>query len=102
MRNQNIAELWGRAITVAGDNVHVDIDMDVCDRSVVPACPAAAPGGISADELRQFAFLIGSSPQVRSVDITEIDSTKDSLDQRTTRLAALVILEIAAGLSIRE
>jgi len=80
----------------------VDIDMDVCDRSVVPACPAAAPGGISADELRQFAFLIGSSRHVRSVDITEIDSTKDSLDQRTTRLAALVILEIAAGLSIRE
>ena len=102
LRHQNIAELWGRAITVAGDNIHVDIDMDVCDRSVVPACPAAAPGGISADELRQFAFLIGSSPQVRSVDITEIDSTKDSLDQRTTRLAALVILEIAAGLSIRE
>lgn len=102
LRAQKIEDIWSRALSIAGDNIHVDIDMDVCDRSVVPACPAAAPGGISADELRQFALLIGSSPHVRSVDITEIDSTKDSLDQRTTRLAALVILEIAAGLSIRE
>ncbi|CAN2199736.1 SpeB Arginase/agmatinase/formimionoglutamate hydrolase, arginase family [Candidatus Nanopelagicaceae bacterium] len=102
LRGHKIEDIWSRALSVAGDNVHVDIDMDVCDRSVVPACPAAAPGGISADELRQFAFLIGSSSQVRSVDITEIDSTKDSLDQRTIRLAALAILEIAAGLSARE
>jgi arginase family enzyme len=75
--------------------------MDVCDRSVVPACPAAAPGGISADEIRQFAFLVGSSKSVISIDITEIDSTKDSDDERTTRLAALVILEAIAGLSTR-
>jgi arginase family enzyme len=67
----------------------------------VPACPAAAPGGISADEIRQFAFLAGSSKNVISMDITEIDSTKDSDDERTTRLAALVILEAIAGLSTR-
>jgi formiminoglutamase len=35
------------------------------------------------------------------MDITEIDSTKDSDDERTTRLAALVILEGLAGLSTR-
>jgi arginase family enzyme len=67
----------------------------------VPACPAAAPGGISADEIRQFAFLAGSSKGVISMDITEIDSTKDSDDERTTRLAALVVLEAIAGLSTR-
>jgi arginase family enzyme len=67
----------------------------------VPACPAAAPGGISADEIRQFAFLAGASKAVVSIDISEIDSTKDSDDERTTRLAALVILEAIAGLSTR-
>ena len=36
-----------------------------------------------------------------SMDITEIESTKDSDDERTTRLAALVILEAIAGLSTR-
>jgi arginase family enzyme len=76
--------------------------MDVCDRSVVPACPAAAPGGISADEIRQFAYLAGSSESVKSIDITEIDATKDSEDGRTVRLAALVVLESLAGLSIRD
>jgi len=75
--------------------------MDICDRSVVPACPAAAPGGISADELRQFAFLVGASNEVVSVDITEIDAAKDSSDERTIRLAALVVLEATAGLSTR-
>jgi arginase family enzyme len=75
--------------------------MDVCDRAVVPACPAAAPGGISADEMRQLAFLAGSSHSVKAIDITEIDSTIDTADERTVRLAAIVILEFAAGLSTR-
>ena len=68
---------------------------------MVPACPAAAPGGISADEIRQFAFLAGASPQVRSIDITEIDSSQDAPDQRTVRLGALVVLETLAGLTTR-
>jgi arginase family enzyme len=67
----------------------------------VPACPAAAPGGISADELRQFAYLAGWSSLVKSLDITEIDATKDAPDDRTIRLAALLILEAAAGLATR-
>lgn len=101
LRGATLSEIWNRATAIAGDRIHVDFDMDVCDRSVVPACPAAAPGGISADEIRQFAFLAGSSKSVISMDITEIDSTKDSDDERTTRLAALVILEAIAGLSTR-
>lgn len=101
LRGKSIEDIWAIALSVAGDKVFVDFDMDVCDRSVVPACPAAAPGGISADELRQFAFLAGSSPSVIGADITEIDASKDSADQRTVRLAALVVLEMAAGFSTR-
>jgi arginase family enzyme len=102
LRSRSVADIWGEAISIAGDNVFVDFDMDICDRSVVPACPAAAPGGISADEIRQFAFLAGASPSVIGADITEIDSTKDSSDERTIRLAALVTLELIAGYSTRE
>ncbi len=101
LRGANLSEIWNRATSIAGDRIHVDFDMDVCDRSAVPACPAAAPGGISADEIRQFAFLVGASESVISMDITEIDATKDSEDGRTVRLAALVILEAIAGLSAR-
>ena len=102
LRSRSATEVWGQALAIAGDRVFVDFDMDVCDRSVVPACPAAAPGGISADELRHFAFLVGSAPQVIGADITEIDAAKDSDDERTVRLAALVVLELIAGFSTRE
>ena len=101
LRSKSVEEIWARALSIAGDKVYVDFDMDVCDRSVVPACPAAAPGGMSADELRQFAFLAGTSPSVIGADITEIDVTKDSADERTVRLASLVVLEMAAGFSTR-
>jgi arginase family enzyme len=102
LRSRSVADVWAEAITLAGNKVFVDFDMDVCDRSVVPACPAAAPGGISADEIRQFAFLAGASSSVIGADITEIDSTKDASDERTIRLAALVVLEVIAGFSTRE
>lgn len=102
LRNRSASDVWAEALSIAGNQVFVDFDMDVCDRSVVPACPAAAPGGISADELRQFAFIVGSTKQVIGADITEIDATKDSSDGRTVRLAALVVLELIAGFSTRE
>ncbi|MEY4451684.1 MAG: hypothetical protein RLZZ380_805 [Actinomycetota bacterium] len=104
LRNQSPEVTWQKAINFLGDvdSIHVDFDVDVCDRSVVPACPAAAPGGISADELRQFALLAGKTNKVSSLDITEIDSTIDSDDQRTVRLAALLILEAATGLALRD
>lgn len=102
LRTRSASDIWAEALSVVGDRIYVDFDMDVCDRSVVPACPAAAPGGISADELRQFAFLVGGSAQVIGADITEIDATKDSDDERTVRLAALVVLELMAGFSTRE
>ena len=100
LRDRGMGQVMAEAIEVAGaagGPVHVDFDVDVCDRSVVPACPAAAPGGISADEFRQLAFEAGRYSQVRSVDFTEIDASIDSADGRTVRLAALAILELAAG-----
>ena len=104
LRRRSVEDIWAEAITIAGASsagVHVDFDVDVCDRAVVPGCPAAAPGGISADELRQFAYLAGWSNLVKSIDITEIDATADAPDGRTVRLAALVLLEAAAGLASR-
>ena len=104
LRTQSPEQVWEMALEALGevDQIYVDIDVDVCDRSVVPACPAAAPGGLSADELRQFAYLAGKTERVNCIDITEIDDTADSADQRTVRLAALLILEAAAGLASRD
>lgn len=104
LRTQSMALAMAKALEIAGKGsrkIYVDLDVDVCDRSVVPACPASVPGGISADELRTAAFLAAADPRVRAIDITEIDATKDAEDRRTTRLAALLVLESLTGFATR-
>jgi len=104
LRMQSIGAAVKQALEIAGAGgreIYVDLDVDVCDRSVVPACPAAMPGGISADELRQGAFLLAADKRVRAIDITEIDAALDTPDQRTVRLAALLVLEASSGFAAR-
>ena len=86
---------------VGGRRIYVDIDMDVADRAAVPGCPAAAPGGLSADEMRRFVRIVTTNSSVCAIDITEIDVERDSEDQRTVRLGALLVLEALAGLRRR-
>lgn len=97
IHKSTINEIIANAVSIAGENIYVDIDVDVCDRAVAPACPASVPGGITANQLRLIAREVGKYQQVKAIDFTEVDSSKDSVDQRTTRLVALCLLEIAAG-----
>jgi formiminoglutamase len=104
MRHAPVADAVARALAIAGSDdrpVYVDIDLDVADRAEVPGCPASAPGGLSADEIRQAARLLAGDPRVRAIDVTEIDVERDAADQRTVRLAALLVLEALAGLARR-
>ncbi|TSA20807.1 MAG: formimidoylglutamase, partial [Actinomycetales bacterium] len=104
MRNKSVKKVINEALKIAGAGgreIYVDLDVDVCDRSVAPACPASVPGGISADEIREAMRLLASDKRVRAIDITEIDAALDAPDQRTIRLAALLVLEAAAGLASR-
>lgn len=101
---RGIAECVRDGIEAAGrmgGPVYVDLDLDVCDRDVAPGCPASAPGGLSAQEARDAAYAAGLHPQVRALDLVEVDALADTADQRTVRLAALCLLEFAAGLGRR-
>jgi len=84
-----------------GGGIYVDLDLDVCDRSVAPGCPGALPGGLSAAELMQAAFRAANDERVRAIDIAEVDSTRDAADERTVLLAAMCVLEVGAGLALR-
>lgn len=98
------AEVMAEALEIAGaagGPVHLDVDVDACDRSVAPACPASVPGGLTAWELRALVRAAASDSRVRSADLVEIDATTDAADERTVRLAALCVLEFAAGLASR-
>ncbi|MFS0894787.1 arginase family protein [Microbacterium sp. 179-I 3D3 NHS] len=101
---RSLSEIAAEALGVAGAGggpVHVDVDVDVCDRSVAPGCPASIPGGLQAHELRRLTRAFARSPLVRGIDIAEVDASADSADGRTVRLAALTVLEAAAGLAER-
>jgi formiminoglutamase len=98
------ADVMAEALEIAGaagGPVHLDVDVDACDRSVAPACPASVPGGLTAWELRALVRAAASDARVRSADLVEIDATTDAPDGRTVRLAALCVLELAAGLAAR-
>jgi len=98
------ATIARRALEIAsegGRKVYVDIDLDCADRTSVPGCPAAVPGGLSADEVRNFVREVCSNESVVAIDFTEVDVERDSADQRTVRLVALLVLEAVAGVRRR-
>lgn len=104
LHDRPLAEVAAEALAVAGASdgpIHVDLDVDVCDRSVAPGCPASVPGGLQAHELRRITRLLTADSRVKGVDIAEVDATADAPDGRTVRLAALLVLEAAAGLAMR-
>jgi formiminoglutamase len=103
-RRRGAADVLAEALEVAGrggGDIHLDIDVDVCDRSVAPGCPASIPGGLAAWELRALVRAAASDPRVASADIVEVDAAADAPDGRTVRLAALCVLELLAGVSLR-
>lgn len=100
-----IADVMAEALQLAGaagGPIHLDVDVDVCDRSTAPGCPASVPGGISAHELRTAVRAAATHPSLRSIDIAEVDATADAPDGRTVRLAALCVLEALAGFALRK
>jgi formiminoglutamase len=104
LRGRPMHDVMAEALSIASEDggpVHVDLDVDVCDRSVAPACPASVPGGIAAIDLRAAARAAGAHPSVSSIDLVEVDAAADAPDARTVRLVALCVLEALAGLAER-
>lgn len=105
LRRRGVDDVVSEALEVAGAGsdarIHLDIDVDVCDRSVAPGCPASVPGGLQAWEVRALTRAVAAAPRVVSADLAEVDASADAADGRTVRLAALCVLELLAGLAAR-
>lgn len=105
LSRRGMDEVVAEALEIAGAGdgalIHLDVDVDVCDRSVAPGAPASAPGGLAAWELRALVRALTVDPRVRSADIVEVDADADAADGRTVRLAALCVLEMLTGLAGR-
>jgi formiminoglutamase len=94
------------ALDVAGSGassrpIHVSVDLSVCDRATAPACRDSVPGGLTARELLKIVFTAALDARVRTFDIVGVDANADVDDQRTVRLIATAVLEIAAALMLR-
>ncbi len=76
--------------------VYVDLDMDVLDRAYSPATPGSRPGGVTPAELRRAVRQCGEHPNVRVMDMVEIDPEKD-IGDRTALAAASCLLSFASG-----
>lgn len=104
VERRGVDAVVAQALAIAGSGggpIHVDLDIDACDRAVAPACPASIPGGFSAYEMRRFARGFARSTTVRSIDLAEVDAGEDTPDGRTVRLTALCVLEALAGVQER-
>jgi formiminoglutamase len=82
------------------ERLYVDFDIDVIDRAQCPGAPGARPGGMPVDEFFAAARIIGASPHVAAVDLTEFDPSLDQADI-TALTAGRWFAELLAGFSER-
>ena len=81
-------------------HIYVDFDIDAIDRAQMPAAPGARPGGICVRDFFAAARAIAAHPQVRCVDLTEFDPSRDVADIGALT-AARWCAEILAGFAAR-
>jgi formiminoglutamase len=83
-------------LSTVTETIYVDLDLDVLDRTLAPACPGSRPDGLTLWDLRVAARLCGLHPKVRALDIVELDPTLD-LASATTMAAANCLLSFCGG-----
>lgn len=82
------------------DVVVVDCDIDVIDRSQMPAAPGARPGGMAVSDFFLAVRMLAAEPRVRVIDLTEWDPPLDPTDL-SALTAARWLAECLAGYELR-
>lgn len=78
------------------DVIHVDFDIDVIERGLLPGAPGARPGGVTPHDFFAATRLICAHPKVRCVDLTEFDPSLD-VANISALTAARWVCEVLAG-----
>ena len=82
------------------DALVIDCDIDVIDRSQLPAAPGARPGGMAVADFFRAVRKLASDPRVRLIDLTEWDPPLDPGDL-SALTAARWVAECLAGYELR-
>jgi len=80
--------------------LYVDVDIDVLDRSVAPACPGARPGGLGVRDLAEGVRRCARHQKVVAIDFVEVDAEADR-DGLTLDAMAHLMLSAMAGYAER-
>jgi arginase family enzyme len=82
------------------DALVIDCDIDVIDRSQMPAAPGARPGGMAVADFFWAVRRLASDPRARVIDLTEWDPSLDPTDL-SALTAARWVAECLAGFELR-
>ena len=86
-----------RSMKDAGLSSYVSFDMDSVCSAFAPGVSAPASIGFTSDEIIEMAYWAGAEG-CRMIDIVEVNPTYD-IDDRTSRLASLMIATYISGLA---
>ena len=102
VRQLGIAQAVERALDrlSACEAIVVDCDIDVIDRSQLPAAPGARPGGMAVHDFFAAVRRLAADPRVRVIDLTEWDPPLDPTDL-SALTAARWVAECLAGFEMR-
>jgi formiminoglutamase len=81
-------------------HVYVSVDADIVCAADVPGVSAPNPLGLQAVEVAALARVAGSSPQVASLDLVEVNPAFDQ-DGQSSRWAAVLVWSFLVGLASR-
>jgi formiminoglutamase len=81
-------------------NVLLSVDADAFRQADVPGTSAPSPVGFAGDAWPMLAYLAGSLPEVRSIELVEVNPVFDT-DGQTARWAALGVRQFLVGLATR-
>lgn len=84
----------------AADLVTVSVDLDAFASAYAPGVSAPPADGFRPEDVLPFIEYAGRNPRVQLLDVVEL-SPENDVDDRTARLAALVIWRFLAGVAAR-
>jgi formiminoglutamase len=96
---QHFRDAYNR-LAAAGCAVYVTLDADAVQTADVPGVSAPNATGLSGADVAACARLAGTSPQVASLDLVEINPCLDR-DGQSARWAALAVWNFLIGLASR-
>ena len=89
-----------RLLADQAEALFVSVDLDVFAAACAPGVSAPGTEGLTPEEGRQLAFTAGRQPGVRLFELMELNPLFD-VDERTSRLAVMLLGAFLAGLSSR-